>query len=90
MTFNPSVNCKSMQIVENDRRGLVERNNSYVQKRNLKLLRELPTGMKECTFRPQLLNAGDKAKSSDGDVVKRLHSYLEHYESRRSVRKANN
>ena len=71
-----------MQIVGNDKRGLLERNNSFVNRRDMKLAREFPTGMKECTFKPKVLKQA-KPKEDRGDIVERLHSYLKYYEKRK-------
>ncbi len=73
-----------MQMTENDKRGLLERNNSFAQKRDMKVSRGLPTGMKECTFRPQVLKPSVRSPKAE-DIVKRLYSYMEYYDKRREA-----
>jgi hypothetical protein len=82
-TFSPRTNARSMQLVENDHRSLIERNNSYVQKRNEKIAQEQSTGVKECTFRPRVHTAQRPEGTQGTNIVERLYSYLEYYEQRR-------
>lgn len=77
-----------MHLAESDKRGLLERNNSFMQKRDTKIAKELPTGMSQCTFRPRVLKP-NKEKQSTGNIVGRLYSYLEFYEKRKAEYKHN-
>jgi len=71
-----------MQMTENDKRGVIERNNSFIIRREMKVARELPSGMKECTFRPKVLSYA-KPNAERGDIVERLQSYLQKYEKKK-------
>ncbi len=72
-----------MQLAEKDKRGLLERNESFMQKRNEKLAQQLPTGVEECTFKPQILSSPRASVLARPHIVDRLYSYLDYYEQRR-------
>jgi len=92
VSFTPRINNTSIQLSEQDTRGVIERNEQFLKERSSKLSKQLPTELKECTFVPKVSKPGtqsmltkDKRNSieSKTSVCERLYSYFEKYEKQK-------
>lgn len=78
ISFTPRVDCNSMLLSENDSRGIIKRNEDFLKEREEKIARQMPTGLKECTFAPRL-SANAPAKAKEPTPGERLYSFFENY-----------
>jgi len=82
-----------MQLVQADKRNLIERSDTFLYHKNKKIASQAPTGMNECTFKPQIIPQHKKTSQSPlkneqnneetRDVVQRLYAYLDYFEKRK-------
>ncbi len=84
VSFTPRTNSVQGEV---DSKGVIERNEEFLKNRNTKLSKQVPTGLRECTFVPKVrrsrrnsATAQDTPKQSTGE---RLYAYFEKYEKKR-------
>ena len=89
MTFNPRLNNKSMKIAQSDTRNVIQRSETFLNKKATKLANAMKAEMHECTFKPRVGSPQPrKSEHATGDpankgVVERLYAYLDYYEKRK-------
>eukprot|EP01022_Parablepharisma_sp_SALTPOND_P014358 TRINITY_DN1943_c0_g1_i1.p2 TRINITY_DN1943_c0_g1~~TRINITY_DN1943_c0_g1_i1.p2 ORF type:complete len:696 (+),score=109.46 TRINITY_DN1943_c0_g1_i1:287-2374(+) len=84
VSFTPRINNTSIQLSENDSRGVIERNEQFLKEKNTKLSKQVPTELKECTFVPKVGKSGGKKESGPRlPPGERLYAYFEKYEKQK-------
>lgn len=81
------MNNRSLQIAQSDKRGVIERSEVFIQRKNKNLANAMATEMEVCTFKPKVLTEQRRNSSQSQGIVERLYAYLDLYEKRKETYK---
>lgn len=84
------MDAKSMQMVEDYGKGVIERNEEFLLKKKEKISKQISDSIKQCTFTPHVLTERTPKdlppnNKNSRDVSERLYSYFEKYEKNKEA-----